>query len=221
MGRASDMLRRRLVARGYEVRDLSDRLDPRRQKTASAAEAAAAAKAAGASVALAGTAESQPAPDERLQSYHPMRACVTATATWVASGEVLATVTAQASAVDLVPVTAGAKALDNAGELAADQLAAALSRRFRERTEMALTVAGLDAWERLRRFVGELRGLPGVAGAAVVGLAPGEARLRVFAEKLSPEELVALLMRLPGYSFEVRSLDADDHVIELETSGGN
>ena len=54
----------------------------------------------------------------------------------------------------------------------------------------------------------------------VFGLAPDEARVLVFVEKLSPEDLAVLLMRLPGYSFEVRAVDPDYHSLEVEATQG-
>ena len=111
----------------------------------------------------------------------------------------------EATAVDLATETAAGQALGQAAQFAAEKMATALAARFQERSLIDLGVEGFSDLEGLRRFVTDLRGLPGVAGASVRTLSPEPARLQVFVEKLSPEDLAAMLLHLSGYSFEIRS----------------
>jgi len=53
----------------------------------------------------------------------------------------------------------------------------------------------------------------------VAGLGPREVRLRVFAEKISPDDLAVLLVRLPGYRFVVRAVEPDYNYVEIGTGG--
>jgi len=220
VGRASDAMRRGLSSRGYEVEDFSDRQNARYQKTGTLEEALVAARAAAALVAVSGTAQAQALADERFFGLRPFRARVEARVFWAGTGGLVAHVDVEATAVDLATEAAAGKALEDAGQLAADQLAAEFSGRFRERSVLALGVVGFSELGGIRRFMADLRGLSGVAGAAVVALTPEMIRLEVFVEKLSPEELAALLMRLPGYSFNVRSVETDYRYVEIETTRG-
>jgi|GEM_PF-5808570 len=218
VGRASDAMRRGLVARGYEVQDLSDHQNARYQKTGAREEVLAAARVAAAQLAVNGTAQAQAVVDERFSGLRPFRARVEASAFWVGTRGLVAHVDVEATAVDLALESAAGKALEDAGQLAADKLAAEFSGRFHERSVLELGAAGFTELGRIRRFMADLRGLPGVAGAAVVALTPELIRLEVFVEKLAPEELAALLMRLPGYSFEVRSVETDYRYVEVEVT---
>ncbi|MFA6004116.1 MAG: hypothetical protein WC881_08605 [Elusimicrobiota bacterium] len=220
VGRASDALRRQMSARGYEVQDFSDRLNAKHQDTGSVIEAAAAAKAAGANVLIYGAASAAPVRDDRLAGYSSFSGQVSAQAYSVPAARVLASETVQATAVDMSPLTAAAKALENAGDLAAEKLAADLGDVFRERSEIVLAVSGLAGMERLHKLTADVRALPGVAGAVVTYIGPGGARLLIFVEKLSPDELAARLLRLPGYAFIVRTVEADYRYLEMESSGG-
>jgi hypothetical protein len=218
VGRASDALRRGLGLRGYDVLDFSDRLDPKSQKTGTPDEARAAAKAASAQVVISGTAQAQALADERLAGLRPFRARVAARASWAGTGAALAEVDVEATAVDLAAQTAAGKALEDAGQLAAEKLAAGFSGRFRERSVIDLAAGGFSELGRVKGFVADLRGLSGVAGAAVTALNTETVLLQVFVEKLAPEELAALLLRLPGYSLEVRAVDTDYRFVEVETT---
>jgi len=220
MGRASDALRRQLSARGYEVRDFSDRLLPRSQKDGSLAEVLAAGKASGAGLVVAGTALAQPVLDERLLGLQTFRASVAVTAVSSAGAAPIADVNAQATAVDLATATAAGKALEDAGALAGEKLAAALSGRFRERSEIDLGLKGFQALDPLRRFMADLRAVPGVAGAAVAVMMSDEVKAKVFVEKLSLEDMAVVLLRLPGYSFDIRAVETDYRYIEAETTRG-
>ncbi|MDD5657218.1 MAG: hypothetical protein PHF00_08180 [Elusimicrobia bacterium] len=219
VGYASDMLRRRLSARGFRALDLSDGLESRRRFSGSPAEALSAAKAAGAGVIFVAEASVQPAPDARLAGYQSYRARLAGRARETGSGRPLGEIEVEATAVDISSAAAAAKALENAGALAADRLAAAMDGRFRARTELDLSVLGLGGLARVRAFVEQLRGLPGVAGAAVSAWASGGVRFRVFVEDASPDEFTALLLRLPGQALNVRAVESDYNFIELEASG--
>jgi hypothetical protein len=218
VGMASDMLRRQLAARGFLAQDYSDRLNPKHQSTGSRAEAVAAAKAAGAGVLLTGTAFAEPAPDDRPTGYQSYRGRVSARALEVFSGAALGDIAAEATAVDLSAVAAAVKALENAGDSAADKLAGLLEKQVGRRSEMSVAVYGLGGVPGALGFVRQVRALPGVEAAAVSGLAAKDMRLRIFALNLSTDDLASLFLRMPGRSMDVRSVDTDYNLIELENA---
>ena len=104
----------------------------------------------------------------------------------------------------------------DAGVLAADRLRKLLAGRYDERAEIALSVVGLGGFERARRLIAAMRGLPGVVAVSLDALSDRDAKLRVFVERLSADELAASLLRLGKYSFTVRSVEADFNAVELE-----
>ncbi|MBI5244997.1 MAG: hypothetical protein HY922_15135 [Elusimicrobia bacterium] len=220
VGRASDALRRGLSLKGYDVQDLSDRIAGDRQKTGSLEEAAAAAKAAAAQVFVSGVASVQPAADERYAGLKAMRARVAARAAWTASRGPLAEAQTEATAVDLAGESAAAQALENAGLLAADKLAAAFAGSFRERSVIGVSAEGFSELPRVVAFLDALRALPGVAGAATAALRPEAALLRVFVEGLSAEDLAVRLLGMRGFSLEVRAVEADQGLVDVEVMRG-
>lgn len=221
VGRASEAMRRALVARGYAAFDFSDAMNEPHQKTGEPAEAERAAKGLKPDVLVTGQARAAAVEDPRLEGARAYRARLLLEAvTWPAQ-EKLAAWSQEASAIDLAPDAAAAKALENAGELACDALREALSRRFVERAEISLVVAGLGGLSEARRLLADLRGLPGVAGAALHSISGRDVRLRVFVEKLPADELAAVLRGLKGWRLSVRGVEPDFNYLELEAGEGN
>lgn len=222
VGRASDVLRRSLSARGYAALDLSDRLNPKgRQATGSREEALAAGLASKAEVVVTGEAAAAPVEDEALsaQGYHAYRARLVGEAL-LSSGAPFAVLDSEAAAADATAAGAAAKALENAADLAGGRLAQDLGARFRERVEITVLVLGLRRVEDVSGLVCAVRRVPGVVGAAAGKLKPGETGLRVFVEKMSADELAArLLQHVRGFSLQVRGVEPDLKLIELESGG--
>lgn len=216
VGRASEALRRRLLEQGYQAMDLSDRMDPDYRKSADPLEEA---RKREAQVLVTGRAAAAPLSDERLDRYHPFRARLELEAVSVPEKDAVASIVQEAAAVDLLPETAAAKALANAGEAAAERLRQALSGRYRERQEIRLAVIGAGGMEKARGLIRSLRSLPEVAGASLDSLAGRDARIRIFVERLSADELAARILRLKGQSFQVRAVEPDNRYLELEAEG--
>lgn len=222
VGRASDVLRRTLSARGYAGIDLSDHLNPKgHQSTGSREEALAAGLESKAEVVITGQAAAAEIDDEALreQGYHTFRGRLSAEAL-LAGGSPVAVLNTEATAADMSSTGAAAKALENAAELAGEKLAEELAARFRERVEISILVRGLKRVEDVAGLLSAMRRVPGVVGAAAGKLSPEEAALRVFVEKLGADELAArLLQYVKGFSLEVRGVEPDAKLIELETLG--
>lgn len=189
----SEALSRVLAARGYAI----------------------APRGARAELVLSGRAESAPAADPRLTGLHARRARVFLRVAH-ASGEVLGPVEQEATAVDLAAQPAQAKALASAGELAADAAARLLSAQYKERRELLLVVHGFARLERAFSLVSALRALKPVAAAAFDSMYGGQLRLRVWAERLSADELAALLLREKGLGLSVRVVEPDYATVEMD-----
>jgi hypothetical protein len=213
LGRASDALRRGLSLRGFDALDLSDRIGGDRRKTGSITEATAAAKAAGAQIVVSGAASAQPA------GTQVMRARLRARAVWAISGRPLAEADVEATGADLSAPAAAARALENAGLAAADEFAESFAGLSRNRSAVGLSVAGLGDIAGVRAFLDELRALPGVAAAAAAAFRPEGVLFQVFVEGLSSEDLAVRLMRLPGHSLEVRAVETERGLVEVEIMG--
>ena len=216
VGRASDCLRRALSARGYEAFDYSDQLNKKPRKTGSQEEALDAGLAQKADVVVSGAAEAQERLDPAAGGYRSFRARISARALAPATGTELFTLEAEADAMDLQPAGAAVKALENAGGLAAERLAGRLVERFQERTELGISLMRPPDWRTLLRFLDALRGIPGVAAVSMAGLTSKEARLRVFVEKLSTEDLAAAVRTLGVYPVELTVVEPDGRYIEME-----
>lgn len=216
VGRASEALRRRLLEQGYQAVDLSDRMNPEYRKAADPFEEA---RKRGAQILVTGRVSAQPMLDARLDRYHPFRARLELEALAVPEKDAVASIVQEASAVDLLPETAASKALANSGEAAAERLMRALALRYRERHEIGLAVLGAGDMEKTRSLIRSLRSLPEVAGASLDSLAGRDARIRVFVERLSADELAARILRLRGQSFQVRAVEPDNRYLELEAEG--
>lgn len=219
VGRASDVLRRQLTARGYEVQDLSDHLNERRQKTGSEEEALAAARVTGADVMVFGVVSATAAPNDSSASYRISHARLSAGVHAVATGGSIASLEEEADAEDLSSQEAASKALEDVGQQAAEKLADALAKSFPRSSEMSLEVLGLENLAVVRRFIFAVRQLPRVTGAAVLELSPGLTRLQVFTDGLTVEDMGALLLRLPDHILEVHAVDTDARVIEVACGG--
>ena len=61
-----------------------------------------------------------------------------------------------------------------------------------------------------------MRGIPGDAAVSMAGLTSKEARLRVFVEKLSTEDLAAAVRTLGVYPVELTVVEPDGRYIEME-----
>jgi hypothetical protein len=222
VGRASDALRRTLATRGYAAMDLSDPLNARgRQSTGSRSEALAAGRDMRADVVVTGQA-SVVAAQESSEGYHTFHGRLAAEALLGGSGAFLSVVEAQAAAVDAAPGGAAAKALENSAELAGEKLAAELAERFRRRAEISVIVTGLERLEETMRLISAVRQVPGVAGVAAGKLGAGRAVLRVFVEKIGADELAArLIQNVRGFSLQLRGVEPDSRLVELESGSGS
>lgn len=220
VGRASDALRRFLSARGYSAMDLSDPLNARgRQSTGSRLEALAAAGDLRADVVVTGKASALAA-EESPQGYYVFRGRLAAEALLAGSGAVLSSLEAEAAAMDAAPGGAAAKALESAAELGGEKLAAELAERFRRRTEISVVVTGLERLEDTMRLISAVRQVPGVAGAAAGKVGAGLTVLRVFVEKIGADELAARLIQdVRGFALQLRGVEPDSRLVELESAG--
>lgn len=221
VGRAADALRRFLAARGYAALDLGDSLSPGGSKpTGSRDEALAAARRLGAGIVLLGQAAAAFS-HERSEGYHAFTGRLSAEVLLAGSGASLGGLEAEASSVDVLAAPAAAKALENVAELAGEKLEAQLAERFRRGAEIAVLVSGPWSLEKAQRLLDGMRRVPGVAGAALAKLEPGRCALRVFVEKLGADELAArLLQGLDGFPLQLRGVEPDFRLVELETAGG-
>ena len=193
-GRAADTLRRRLAERGYLPVEAGE-----------------------AEITLRGTAQSEAAPDPRLAGYGSSKAVVRAEAVQRATARTVAAVTQEAAAVDVNEAAAGAKALENAGELAADKIAAALGSLYQERLEFTVTVYSLGNLDRCRQFLAALRGMPRFAGAYLDAVSGSDARFKLYAEKMGADELTVELLKLRAFRLEVRQVDPDFNAVEFSS----
>lgn len=221
VGRAADALRRFLAARGYAALDLGDPLNPGGSKpTGSRAEALAAARQSGAGIVVLGEAAAAFS-HERAQGYHAFTGRLSAELLLAGSGASLGELEAEASSVDVLAAPAAAKALENVAELAGEKLETQLAERFRRGAEIAVLVSGPWSLEKTLRLLEAVRRVPGVAGAAAAKIEPGRCALRVFVEKMGADELAArLLQGLDGFSLQLRGVEPDFRLVELETAGG-
>lgn len=217
LGSASDALRRVLMERGYMAMDLSDPLNKEYLKDGDPNEALAIAKKMRADVLVTGTVSAEPVYDERLSGYRSFVAKAEIEASVVSTLREIGTFTKEANAVDVETGPAAAKALSNVGELLGDPLREALAEVFRARTEIALVVLGIGGPEKARAFLRALRAQPKVVGAALSAFAGGDAKLRVFVEKMAADELTAHLLKLRGYELHVRAVEPDFNYIELQS----
>ncbi|MBI4375704.1 MAG: hypothetical protein HY549_04560 [Elusimicrobia bacterium] len=215
-GRASEALRRALVEKGYEAVDYSDKFNKDHQKSGELSEARAASLRHGAQLIVSGAARVEPLRDQRLEGYHTYRATLELKALDAQSGQELASVAQEASAVDLTAEAAAAKALANAGELAGERLRSGLGSRYQERQEISAALLGLGGLEEIRALIAEMRAWPQVAAVALDLISGRDARLKVFGEKLSADELAALLVRARP-ALIARVVENDAHYVELET----
>ncbi len=203
-GPAAAAMRRALVDSGYTAVDSSS------------------GQAAGfpSEVLVTGSAQADPEDDPRLQGYAPYRARLAFKAVAVSSAGVIAEYVQEATAVDVSSAGAAEKSLSDAGTLAAGRLKEALARRYRQRTEMSVLFTGLGGLEKARRLIIALRSQPEVVAAALDSVSGSDVKLRVFVENPSVDELAAGLMKLRGYSFNVRMVEQDYHYLEMEAGSG-
>ncbi|MBI3553987.1 MAG: hypothetical protein HY077_15940 [Elusimicrobia bacterium] len=218
VGTASDSLRRVLMERGYDVVDFSDHANPEVRKTAGESEAFAEARKLRAGVVVTGSARSASMGDPRLAEYKPFSARVALKAASVPGGEIIAEFSSEATAVDSAAAGAASRALADAGGIAAVKLREALAGHFRERTEMSVLFLGLGDLERAKTLLADLRARPEIVAAALDSMIGEDVKVRVFVENGSADELAAALLRMPSYAFNVRSVEADYHYLELEAA---
>ena len=219
VGRASEALRRALVERGYTVFDLNE-LGVQRLKTPVSPQAALAqARRLGADYLLEGSAAASPIADPRLSGLPGYRVRLSAELLSPTGGPSGGKVEQDAEAVDLAPEPAAEKALDDAGMLAGETARSLLSGRFVERTELSLIVDNLGSVEQTRRFLQVLRAQPRVVGAALDAVVGRDVKLRVFTERMGPDELAALALKLPGYALSIRAVESDYSQVEVEEAG--
>jgi hypothetical protein len=217
LGRASEAVRHALSERGYDAFTLADPLGGNKPKSESSALERA--RKQGASVLVSGTAQAALTEDERLADFHPVNASIGLKIITLPKGEAVEDVALSASAVDLQAEGAGAKALMNAGEMAADRVMTWLANQYKERREMSVVIAGLGGLEQAKKLLAALRAQDGIAGAALVQVQGRDVKLRVFVERQSADELAANLLKIPGYSFTVRSVETGFDYVELDTEG--
>lgn len=219
-GTASQAMRRSLLERGYAAVDFSDHASSDSQKNGSEKEGLKEARKLSAQVLISGSAQAAAEDDSRLTGYLPYRARVAVKAVEVPSSEVIVDFVQEATAVDVSSAGAAAKALADAGQLAAGRLREALGRRYRERTEMDVLFMGLGGLDKARRLIFALRDQPGVIAAALDSVSGKDVKLRVFVESPSADELAAQLMKLKGYSLNVRMVEQEYHYLEMEANSG-
>jgi hypothetical protein len=217
-GTASQAMRRALIERGYAAVDFSDHASSDSQKSGSESVARAEARRLLTQVLVTGSAQAAAAPDARLKGYSSYRARVAVKAVTVPGSEIIVEFIQEAEAVDVSSAGAAAKSLADAGVVAAGRLREALSLRYRERTEMSVLFLGLGGLDRARRLIFALRAQPGVIAAALDSVSGRDVKVRVFVESNSADELAANLMKLKGYSLNVRMVEPDYHYLEMEAS---
>lgn len=194
-GTAAQAMRRVLAQRGYAVGEREERR---------------------VELSVVGGVENAASLDPRLTGLFSFKARLSAKVLRGASGEPLGAVEQEASAVDLAAESAAAKALSSVGELAGEAAARLLSSHYRERRELFLIVHGPSRLEQAFSLVDAVRALKPVAAAAFDSLYAGELRLRVYAERLSADELAALLLRERSLGLQVRAVESDYRSVEME-----
>lgn len=195
-GYASDALRRALSARGISAADASDALLQRPAlRSKPVAELVKDAFESGVDYVLVGGAAAESRPDELSGAWRAEAVLDARLKSSLADEGAL--VDAAASAVDLSSGPALAKALEQAGDDAAAPAAAAIAQARKGRSEVIVEARGAGGPARVSALIGSLRGLKGVAGAALAvhRNEEGSALVRAFCEGLQADELAARLLR--------------------------
>lgn len=218
-GRASAKLLTELIDRGYDAVDLTAQA-PGRRVELSRADALSRSRALGAAYVLVGAASATPTGDPRLAGLASFRVRLAA--------ELLSPTTSQpsagaieqeAEAVDLSTEPAAAKALEDAGLMGGDKAKTLLSGYFVERNELALIVDDIGGLDQIRHLIAALRLQPGIVAVSLSAIVGRDVKLRVFVERLGTDDLAARMLKLPGYSLSVRSVEEDYATVEVEQSG--
>lgn len=125
----------------------------------------------------------------------------------------------EAEAFDVTPEGAAERALENAGMIAAETARRKLSEKHLERVELSIIVENLHGRGQLLRFMRALRAEPGLAAASLGAVLDKDAKVRVWAERMSADELAARLLRLKDYGLLVRAVDGDLGQVEVVEAG--
>lgn len=197
IGRTADSLRRAVLARGLDAGDVRDPLLYKRFNVATATGMAEAAFNGGADWFLVGFTAAAAEPDPAAGMWRA-RVALRTELYGAPAGTEPRLFTADASGVDVSSAEAVAKALDEAGEQAAARVATEAQRARGGRREVLVTVQGARDTRHLRALIGTLRGVEGVAGAALASWKGDEEDrmpvLRVFCA-FGADELAARLLR--------------------------
>ncbi len=140
------------------------------------------------------------------------------TARWLSTGtpQVPFSFSRSATAFELSPSDAQTKAADDAAWMAARDLRAWAAQRLEMRRRMTILALSAGDLDRVRALLAALRAQPGVVAASLEGVAGSDARLRVWTEKLSADELALRLKELPGFHFAVRNVEPPYGWVEID-----
>ncbi len=220
VGLAADNLRRALSARGIEAQNARDPLNRYPFKAKTVPEALLVAGREGADWLMLGAAAAAAAPDPYSGAWKG-RAKVWADLYGLTGSTEPISTSAEATAVDESSAAALGRALAQAGENEAVRVAAETARRRGGRAEITVVVSGTRDPARIKTLLSELRGLDGVAGAAlgVWRTDEGNLTLRVFTAGLKSDELAARLLRRDP-SILLGGVDPEDNELSLIENGG-
>lgn len=128
-------------------------------------------------------------------------------------------VEADAQAFDVTREGASERALENAGVIAAESARRRLAQRYVERAELAIIVENMGSAGQTLGFVRRLRSEPGMAGASLEAIMGKDVKVRVFAERMSADDLAAKLMHFSPYALLIKAVDTDLGLVEVVEQG--
>lgn len=126
---------------------------------------------------------------------------------------------AEAEAFDVTTEGAAERALENAAGFAAEAARRKLGERYVERLELALIVENLGGLGQIRRLIETLRKQPEIAEVSLGAVLGKDVKLRIFAERLTADELAARLLRMEPYALLIKAVDTDAGIVETVESG--
>lgn len=216
IGPAADSLRRHLNAYGFSAVDGRDGLNGLKWKNGTAEELTAAARKAGADWLLVAAA-SVSAAEEPSSRMWQGKAVLVADAYRTDTGKPVDQVRAEATVLDVSSAAARGKALETAGEEAAGKAAGVVQKSLGGRSEAAVFIMGGPNLADLRRIVGSLRAVEGVAGAYLAAWQgeDGASVARVFLEGIRTDGLAARLLRREPMLI-LQSVEPDDGRLAVE-----
>lgn len=214
VGPGADSLRRHLNAYGFSAVDGRDGLNGFTWKNGTADVLTAAARKAGADWLLVAAANVSAAEEPSSKMWQG-KAVLVADAYRTDSAKPVDQVRAETTVLDVSSSAARGKAIEAAGEEAAGKAAGVVQKALGGRSEAAVFIQGGDLAD-LRRVMGSLRAVEGVAGAYLASWRGEDGAVaRAFLSGIRTDGLAARLMRREPLLI-LQSVEPDDGRLSVE-----